>query len=413
MLEPLLAMRITILNQFYVPGLAPTGHLAASVARHRASLGDQVTVVTSRGGYVPAEAPERTERQSNPCVLRIWTPRLGKENAFKRVIDYAIFLVGALLRLTALPPQDIIITLTTPPFISLAAVLHKALHRRTKIILWSMDCYPEILERTGVIKPGGFVDRFLLTTNRMIFSRIDHLVCLDTAMQHLLSDRYLQGHDSSMISVIPNWESLALFPSDLQPPPLGPPDLFEMEGQFVVLYLGNAGFGHRFESVMEAAKRLQGEQIEFLFIGGGEKWPWLEEAIRVESLANAHLHPYVAKELTPSVMAMADCALITMNEDALGVISPSKLHANLAMKLPILYVGPPGSNVDDAIQRYNVGASLREGDVEGIIDFLQRLRSDQRFHEEYAMNARAAFDAVYNDCVTLPRFDAVIQSLQR
>ena len=32
-------------------------------------------------------------------------------------------------------------------------------------------------------------------------------------------------------------------------------------------------------------------------------------------------------------------------------MSPSKLHANLAAGLPVLYVGPEGSNVDEAIKR--------------------------------------------------------------
>jgi hypothetical protein len=47
------AMRITIINQFYPPDLSPTAHLAASLAEHRAALGDEVTVITGRAGYVP------------------------------------------------------------------------------------------------------------------------------------------------------------------------------------------------------------------------------------------------------------------------------------------------------------------------------------------------------------------------
>ena len=45
-------MRITILNQFYPPDLAPTAHLAASLAAHRAAKGDEVTVITGSGSYV-------------------------------------------------------------------------------------------------------------------------------------------------------------------------------------------------------------------------------------------------------------------------------------------------------------------------------------------------------------------------
>ena len=43
-------------------------------------------------------------------------------------------------------------------------------------------------------------------------------------------------------------------------------------------------------------------------------------------------------------------ALITLDERSIGVMSPSKLHANLAAGLPVVYVGPQGSNVDEAIE---------------------------------------------------------------
>jgi colanic acid biosynthesis glycosyl transferase WcaI len=406
-------MRITILNQFYIPGLAPTGHLAASLANHRADLGDRLTVITSRGGYISSEEVNRTGKQDNPRVVRAWTPSLGKSTAFKRIIDYGVFFVQAAFHLATLPRQDLVISLTTPPFIGLAAILHKLLHRRTKIVLWNMDCYPEILERTGVIKPGGVIDRLLLHVNRFIFARLDHLVCLDTAMLKLLTSRYISDREKPAASVIPNWEPLALFPPAMEPQHSDIPGELGIEGHFIVLYLGNAGFGHRFETVLEAAERLKDDAVDFLFVGGGEKWPWLERAIRARSLTNVHLHPYVAKELTPAIMAASNCALITMNEAALGVICPSKLHSNLAMRLPIIYVGPEGSNVDDAIQRFGAGCSLREGDMDGLVAFVHRIRSDPALHKQYAEKARHAFETAYVDSVTLPQFDLLIADLTR
>lgn len=404
-------MRITILNQFYVPGLAPTGHLAAALAEHRAAHGDRVTVLTSRGGYVRAEAEDLGGDRDNLRVLRVWTPRLGKANALKRILDYAVFYLQAALRLLLMPRQDLIVSLTTPPFIALAAVLHKLLHPATRLVLWNMDCYPEILERTGVIRERGLFDMLLLGLNRAIFKRLDHLVCLDSAMLDLLATRYYPSRAAAPASVIANWEPAALFPPDLQPGRWDVAGQIGISDRFVVLYLGNAGFGHRFESVMEAAGRLQDQDVDFLFVGGGEKWDWIEQEARSRSLNNVHLHPYVPKSETPAVMAAADCALITMNEAALGVISPSKLHANLAMKLPVLYIGPAGSNVDDALRRFEAGASLREGDVDGIVRFIQRLQTDRAYYQHCSGQARLAFDTAYNDGVALPLFDRLIESL--
>ncbi len=163
--------------------------------------------------------------------------------------------------------------------------------------------------------------------------------------------------------------------------------------------------------MLEAANRLSQDPVAFLFVGGGKKWSELEVQRDCRGLEHFHLHAYIPKELTPLVMVLADCALITLNESALGVISPSKLHSNLAMRLPIIYIGPEGSNVDQAIKEFNCGASLRHGDVDQVVEFIRKLQSDKEFFLSYQHNARRAFEEAYNDRVGLPKFDEIIDSL--
>ena len=115
-------MRFTIINQFYAPDLSPTAHLAASLAEHRAEVGDKVTVITSRGGYVPASCDAKSQGSDNPRVLRIWTPRFGKANIIKRCLDYGCFYLLAAWNLLTMPRQDVFVALTTPPFIAWTAV---------------------------------------------------------------------------------------------------------------------------------------------------------------------------------------------------------------------------------------------------------------------------------------------------
>jgi hypothetical protein len=103
-------------------------------------------------------------------------------------------------------------------------------------------------------------------------------------------------------------------------------------------------------------------------------------------------------------MAGADLALITLDDRSLGVMSPSKLHANLAAGLPILYVGPERSNVDEAIRQYDVGRSVRHGDVNGVVAAVRELAAD----EGVRTRARRAFDLHYSDRATLPAFDRLL-----
>lgn len=404
-------MRIAVLNQFYKPDLAPTGHLAASLAEHRAKKGDRVTVVTSLGGYVPDSPLETTQGDGNLQIIRLWTPRLGKARALHRIIDYAFFYFQALLRFLFLPAQDVIISLTTPPFIAWAGVLHKFLHPDARLVLWNMDSYPEILERTGVLSEGGLMSRTLRMFNKTLFSHLDYLVCLDNAMCQLLNTNYRSEKSAFSSAVIPNWEPIEQFSSVQSEARSSQVFDLDLRDQFVVLYLGNAGFGHRFETVVDAATALQDKPVVFLFVGGGKKWQELKSIKERFQLTNLHLRPYVPKEMTPDVMAHADCALITLNESALGLISPSKLHSNLAMSLPVIYIGPEEGNVDQAIESYGCGLSVRHGEDQKVVAFIENLRTDMRLLEYYQRNARRAFEQAYNDGVTLPQFDEIIDSL--
>jgi colanic acid biosynthesis glycosyl transferase WcaI len=404
-------MRLTLINQFYPPDLAPTGHLAASLAEHRAERGDQVTVVTSPGGYVPGSPPRPRDEAGNPRVLRVWSPQLGKGSHLKRILDYAAFYFLAALRLLTLPGQEVIISLTTPPFIAFAGLLHKLIHRSTKLVLWSMDCYPEVLERAGMIGSRSWIGRAMRWLNRALFRRLDALVCLDSAMAKVLLSQYGAQRPDLQAVVIPNWERRADFPPGTRPPAWAMADTLGLRDRFVVLYLGNAGFGHRFETVLEAAEELRDDPVVFLFVGGGAAWPSLAEAKRARALDNLVLHGYVPKEETPSLMAVASCGLITLRDEFAGVISPSKLHGYLAMGLPVIYVGPQGSNVGEALRRYRCGVRFAHGDVEGMVAFIRGMMRDQEELAGLRQRARQAFEGAYSDARALPEFDQLLDGL--
>ena len=124
-------------------------------------------------------------------------------------------------------------------------------------------------------------------------------------------------------------------------------------------------------------------------------------------IANIVQCDYVPYERRKEVLRLADCALITLENYAAGVMSPSKLHGSLAMGLPILYVGPRSTNVDEAIERFGCGVSLRPGDTAGMVEFIRSLSADKVLHEKLRDAARRAYEQAYCDRQTLGQFDAL------
>jgi hypothetical protein len=190
------------------------------------------------------------------------------------------------------------------------------------------------------------------------------VVCLDDSMRRMLEHAYAPGGHPRLV-VIPNWEPAARFPAGGRPPTWEGTDRLGLRGKLVVLYLGNAGAGHRFDTVIQAAQRLPAMEHALLFVGGGSAWPDLRAARDSGRPANwfegVHDVAFGVSERGVS--------LIT-GDEMLGVMSPSKLHS-VAAGLPILYIGLPGGNVHEAIERSGCGISLRHGDVDGA-GFLSR-----------------------------------------
>ena len=409
-------MRITIVNLFYPPDLAPSAHLTASLADHRAALGDEVTVVCGKGSYLGGSerregaARDRGHVVRGPKVIRLWTPALGKANTARRLGDYLSFLIGAVARLLFLRQQDVVIALTSPPYILGAAVAHRLVHPRTRVVLWSHDVYPDAAEAFGTIRPGGLLSRALRTTKRWLLRRVDHVVAVDPAMlSRVLSGSAYVGKPEG--SVIPTWEPYALFPEGDRPERWAAYEEPVLAGRFIVLHLGNLGFGHRTDTIAEAAAALADEDVTFLFVGGGERFPELAEEAARRHVENVRFRGYVPKEQTPAVLAGADCALISLDDRSIGIMSPCKMNGSLAMGVPMLYAGPTGTNVDHAITEYACGFSLRQGDVAGLVDAIRRLRSHPDLAAALSKNARRAFEETYSDRSALPRFDSLLEEL--
>ncbi|MGZ8578415.1 MAG: hypothetical protein ACXWWX_02660, partial [Actinomycetota bacterium] len=91
------------------------------------------------------------------------------------------------------------------------------------------------------------------------------------------------------------------------------------------------------------------------------------------------------------------------------IMSPCKMNGSLAMGLPIVYAGPTGSTVDEAIATYACGFSLRHDDVDGLVAAIRRVHDEPEVAAEMARHARRAFEETFSDRSALPRFDAVLE----
>ena len=324
-------MRITILNLFYPPNLAPSAHLTASLADHRADPrrrgdgGRRDQRLPRRFGARPAE---QTERRYGPRVIRLWTPASARRARPGDSVTTSAYLLGAIGALLVLPRQDVVIALTSPPFILVAAaVAHRLLHPRhaghplvtRRVPRRCRDVRHDPSGRRPLPSPAGDLEMAAPTRGPRRGRRSGDAasgacrLARETTSPRHRSSRPGSHWPSSPVGTGPHpWE--AYEDPDLagtihrpapRQPRIRPP--------------------HRHDRGCRGRGRRGGRDLPVRGRGGAIPGARAEAARR-----HRREHPvpgYVPKEQTPAVLAGADCALISLDDRSIGIMSPSKMNA--------------------------------------------------------------------------------------
>ncbi len=264
----------------------------------------------------------------------------------------------------ALGRFDACLTLTTPPFIGLVGALLKRL-RGTRLVLWSMDVWPDVAEALGVIRPGGPASRAMHAAARAVYRSADRVISLGSCM----TDRLCRaGVDPARIVTVYNW-----VPGEsVQPTPRTGPD-----GRFLVMYSGNIGMGHEFDAILDAAALLRGDgSVEFRFVGRGKRRAEVEVGATRRRLDNVRFLEPVPLDRLSELLGSADAHLLSLRPGLEGTLVPSKVYGILAAGRPAVMVGPDQNEAARLLRRSGGGAVVPAGNAAGVRQAIHRLRSE-------------------------------------
>ncbi len=195
-------MRILFLNQYYVPDIAATGQLLADLAESLAARGHEVHVICSRRQYSGGAAKLAGKGELNGVqVHRVRATGFGRGRAVGRIADYLSFYVLATWRALRLAKMDVCVALTTPPFIALIGLVLRRL-RGTKVVVWSMDMYPEVAVAFDVLSERSLLRRVLAWVSRRVYKAATAVISLGDVMAERLKEA---GVPYEKIVVIHNW----------------------------------------------------------------------------------------------------------------------------------------------------------------------------------------------------------------
>lgn len=405
---------LLFVNQHYAPDVASTGQHLTDLAEWLAAEGFDVEVWCARGGYTggEVEAPAR-EMRGGVEVRRFWTPGLGRETSGGRILEYAVFLVQVLVGLLVGRRRDLTVFLTTPPMLPVLGLPLRGLRRRPYVV-WSMDLHPEAEFALGILDGEALPGRILRWLADRAYQQADRVIGLGPAMKRRIEAK---GVADERLEMIPVWNRR----DEVRPvPPSENPLRAELgydKDDFVVMYSGNAGLGHRFDEVLAAAERLEAEDVNFLFVGGGPRRSQIERSATRRGLTNVVYRDYFPREALDRSLSVGDVHLVTLRREMSGLAAPGKIYGIMAAGRPTLMVGPEDSDPGAVVTEHAVGAVVdprREAEPVGrVVEKVRAFRDAPERRREIGERARRVFLEYYERDVCCREWDRCLRETVR
>jgi len=401
-------MKVVLLNQCFWPDIVSTAQISHDLGRALVAAGHRVTVVSARSIYGEAgdSLPPR-DSVDGIEIIRVHGAMFGKRGILLRLVDFAAFYVRAMVAIMRLPRQDVVISLTTPPFIALIGVIAGWV-KGSRSVYWVMDLYPDTPVACGVLHPRSPITWITERLNRFCLRRSDATVALGRCMRDLIVSK---GIPPSQIHTIQVWSA-----EEAHLPPSAAPNPYRAEwaigDRLLVMYSGNFGLGHDVDTMLHAAERLRNDdRIRFAFVGGGKKKAQVESFVRERELANCILAPYQPRDRLEQLLAAADVHLASLSDGVEGIMVPSKVYGMMASARPSVFIGPAASEVARAIVESGGGFVIRCGDVEDLVACFEGYAADRALVAEHGHRARASLERSYTRDQLCHRWVQLLESL--
>lgn len=384
-------MRILFFADNFKPETnAPATHIYER-CRYWASWGHQVTVVTGAPnfpeGRVYAGYKNRlrsVEMIDGIRVIRGWTYITANEGTLRRTLDYASFVPSAVLNSLSEERPDVVISSSPQLFTTLAGVIYSKL-RGVPHVFELRDIWPASIAAVSGLKPGRMI-RMLEKLELWLYDQSRRILSFTESFRHDLTRR---GVLSEKIDTVINGASLDLFaPQRVKDAELV--QKLNLQGRYVVGYLGTWGLAHQLENVIDTALLLRNQPVTFLFVGGGAARDMLTELVAKHQLTNVLLIPRVDKKELARYWSLCDASLVHLKDDPLfSTVIPSKIFESMAVGLPMLYVGPPGEG-DKIVLEHEAGLVIPPAQPELLAAATRQLLDQPELRARLAKNSEAA-----------------------
>ncbi|OUL30797.1 glycosyltransferase family 4 protein [Nostoc sp. 106C] len=401
------SLNLSVITEFFPPDYAATGQLIEELVRQLGKQGVNIEVFTGQPGYAfgTSSAPA-VEQVGRVRIQRSRTAQLWSRRLRGKAINGILFTLRSVLHLVkCCRRHDVCLLTSAPPFLPIVGYLAHLFFGLSYVCL-IYDIYPDIAIALGVIPKNHWLAGFWQAVNRKIWQRAKGIVVLSPAMKQRVVAICPEVADK--VSVIHSWGD-----PDLIVPIVKKDNWFakkyDLVKKFTVLYSGNMGRCHDMDTILEAAKQLQDEPIQFVCIGGGAKHEGVIQEVNRLGLNNFLFLPYQDKQVLPYSLTACDLSLVSVEAGMESLVAPSKLYPALATGRPVAVICSEYSYLRQLITEAQCGASFENGDSYGLAEFIRLLNRDKQLAELMGQASRKYLQSHFTPEIIAKQYLRVLQ----
>jgi glycosyltransferase involved in cell wall biosynthesis len=307
-------------------------------------MGHEVTVLTGFPNHPTGVVPEDwrprlhrlryNETLDGVRVVRTWLWPLPNRKAHERIRNYVSFFTSAAISGLTLSKPDVIIA-TSPQLLCALSGWWLAYWKRVPFVFEVRDLWPESLAAVGAGGEGTLLHRVLGAIAGFLYRHADRIVVVTPAFKDHLIRHW--NVPKEKISIVENGVETDLFLPDSSAANLRRE--LNLEGRFLICYIGTMGNAHGLDTLIAAAQDLQNSMPNaiFLLIGEGAEKQRIVELAAVRGLVNLQFLGQQPRENIPAYVSAADLCLVMLKKTELfKTVIPTKLLEYMACERPVI-----------------------------------------------------------------------------
>jgi colanic acid biosynthesis glycosyl transferase WcaI len=400
-------MRILVLNLYYPPDTSATAKMAAAfveplTAKH------EVTLICGRPSYDPTERRAwrlwQSERLRNVTVVRVGSTDYPRTQMARRVLNYLSYVALSVPR-AIFVPCDVVLAMTDPPFEGIVGAF-VAMLKRKPFVYNIRDLYPDMAVGGSIVAPG-LLARVWETLHRWALHRATRVIVLGEDMKARI---VAKGVPAERVAIVRDGVEIAA--SSSPAPELDAEVISAVRSgfRFVLLHAGNLGFYGAWQTLLAAARELEGDGVGLVFVGDGAQRASMEAA--AARLTNVRFLPFFPPGKIASVLAAGDAHVVTIKRGLEGVVVPSKIYGILAAGRPIVALASQQTDAASLGARYGFGVAADPDNPAEMVAIVRALLGEPARLAGMATAARTAASR-YARTIEALKFQQIIEEASR